>query len=280
MKPVPLMLLALGLLAQGARGAEAEPMSREFKVALKLSAFADAEAGRQQYAAQWADWIRRSQGVELAPRLKLDKTRSVQFLDVRGACAVRAAGFILRARDDDKGRQRLTLKTRSSDADWVRRTDISAPGGAAKLEEDINPGKSQLSRSVTVKLDKDDPLPSSLRSAARSFPALSRLGLQGDLARVSDLVIQEQVYAMVPWQVQGVKIEAELSFWHGAAGELLFAEASFSYDVPTQGAEAAARAAQALFDAMSGQEAWVEKGRATKTEWVYTHQAGFCGPGS
>lgn len=262
-------------LSAGAGLAQSEAMSREFKVPLKLSAFSDAESGRQQYATQWAQWIQATQGLTVAPKLKLDKSRSVQFLDVRGSCDLRAAQFVLRARDDDKGRQRLTIKTRSPDAAWVRATDISAPGGAAKLEEDINPGKSQLSRSVTVKLDKDDPLPSSIRTAARALPALSRLGIQGNLERVSGLLIQEQVYAMPSWKVQGATVEAELSFWSTESGELVFAEASFSYDVPRE-AEPVAKAAQALFDAMVAADAWVERQRATKTEWVYTHEAGFC----
>lgn len=254
----------------------AEEMSREFKVPLKMAQFADADAARAQYAAQWAEWIQRTQGVAVAPKLKLDKSRAVQFLDVRGSCDLRAAQFVLRVRDDDKGRQRLTIKTRSADAAWVRATDISAPGGAVKLEEDINPGKSQLSRSVTVKLDKDDPVPSSIRTASRSLPALSRLGLQGNLERVSGLLIQEQVYAMPTWKVQGVPVEAELNFWTTDAGALVFVEASFSYTVPDRDAEAVGKAAQALFDAMVAPDAWVERQRATKTEWVYTHEAGFC----
>ncbi len=275
------MALTLGLcwamsMWSGSAAAQGEAMSREFKVPLKLSAFANADAGRQQYATQWAQWIHASQGVTVAPKLKLDKSRSVQFLDVRGSCDLRAAQYVLRARDDDKGRQRLTLKTRSPDAAWVRATDISAPGGAAKLEEDINPGKSQLSRSVTVKLDKEDPLPTSIRTAARSLPALSRLSIQGNLERVSGLLIQEQVYAMPTWKVQGTTVEAELSFWTSDAGELVFAEASFSYDVPSRDADGVAQAAKALFDAMVAQPDWLETGRATKTEWVYTHEAGFC----
>jgi hypothetical protein len=267
--------LALSVWA-GVGHAQTESMSREFKVPLKLSAFANGEAGRQQYAAQWAQWIQASQGVSVAPKLKLDKTRSVQFLDVRGSCDLRAAQFVLRARDDDKGRQRLTLKTRSSDAAWVRATDISAPGGAAKLEEDVNPGKSQLSRSVTVKLDKEDPLPTSIRTAARSLPALSRLGVQGNLERVSGLLIQEQVYAMPSWKLGGATIEAELSFWTTDSGELVFAEASFSYDVPAKDPDAVDKPARTLFESMVAPDLWVERGRATKTEWVYTHEAGFC----
>lgn len=269
--------LGFGLAALAFAGlTQAQAMSREFKVPLKLSAFSDAEAGRQQYAAQWAQWIQSTQGVAVAPKLKLDKARSVQFLDVRGSCDLRNAQLVLRARDDDKGRQRLTLKTRSPDAAWVRATDINAPGGSAKLEEDINPGKSQLSRSVTVKLDKEDPLPSSLRTASRSFPALSRMGLKGDLERVSGLLVQETVYAMPSWKLQGTSIEAELSFWATETGAVVFAEASFSYEVPERDPEGFARLAQGLFDAMTTQDAWVERERATKTEWVYTYEAGFC----
>ncbi len=267
--------LALSVWA-GVGQAQTEAMSREFKVPLKLSAFADAEAGRQQYVAQWTQWIQASQGVNLAPKLKLDKSRSVQFLDVRGSCDLRAAQFVLRARDDDKGRQRLTLKTRSSDAAWVRATDISAPGGSAKLEEDVNPGKSQLSRSVTVKLDKEDPLPTSIRTASRALPALSRLGAQGNLERVSNLLIQEQVYALPSWKLGGTTVEAELSFWTTDSGELVFVEASFSYDVPARDPDAVDKPARILFDAMVAPDAWVERQRATKTEWVYTHEAGFC----
>ncbi|MFY8086712.1 MAG: hypothetical protein ACOVOG_05815, partial [Rubrivivax sp.] len=155
----------------------------------------------------------------------------------------------------------------SPDAAWVRATDISAPDGDVALEEDINLGKSQLSRSVTVKLDKGDPVPSSIGAAARSLPALSRLGLQGG---------QEQVYALPGWKINGTRIEADMSFWSDPAGTLLFAEASFSYEVPTSGADAVARAADALFGLMVAQDPWVEKARATKTEWVYSHDAGFC----
>ena len=71
-------------------------------------------------------------------------------------------------------------------------------------------------------------------------------------------------------------MEAELSFWTTQANELVFAEASFSYDVPNKEPEAMAKAAQALFDAMVAQAQWNDLGRATKTEWVYTHEAGFC----
>ena len=270
--------------------AQAETVSREFKLPLRTEPFtAQLDAAGSAYARRLSSMILAAHGAQVLPTPKSEKLRTVRFLDTFGSCKLRTAGFILRMREDDKGRQQLTLKTRSSDTDWVRKTELNAVGGVkvkTKLEEDVlPPDLSQLSRSVTITLGEGQPVPFDLEGANRMFPVLAATQGQEMVGPVENLLAKERAYVLPKWTVGGVEFEAEIGIWFGTDGKLgtdgkvLFAEGSFRYVGPTGAAEAAAAAAAAakLFAAMQADTEWAGPLNMSKTDYVYNAAGGrFC----
>ncbi len=252
-------LVASALASVASSGAWAqEKLNREFKMPLRTEPFtAQPDAAGSVYVRRMTDIIRNVHSIDVLPISKPDKIRTVQFLDTFGTCRVRSAGFILRLREDDKGRKQLTLKTRSPDADWVRKTEFAAASsakGKSKIEEDIlPPNKSQLSRSVSVVLPEGEVAPTLVEGLSKIFPIIGTLIASNDfVGPVENMKAKERAYGMPKWQVNGVTFEAEVALWLNDAGKVLFAEASFRYTVPEGEAEAqaAAAAADKLFAAM------------------------------
>lgn len=276
-------LFALALAAALPLAALAdEPMSREFKLPLNEAPFlqGNVDAAANRWAAAFAPLVQKSFGVAIKGTAEFDKEREVRFLDTPGTCALRANGYILRERVLRQD-YRLTLKTRSSDAAWVRATPIDAPGAVTKLEEDVSPpADGKLSRSATLRLVPRQ-APKSMADAAQLFPALAKVaGTDAPLQFVEGLRVREVVYQLPSWKAGGTKIEPGLSLWYDMKdGKLLFAEADFSYDVPDDPAAARDLAArvQALFAAMQADSAWAGTRSTTKTEFTYTASGGtFC----
>lgn len=278
-----LKLIALALTAALPLAAQAdETMSREFKMPLVQAPFekGDGEAGVDAYAKALVEIIKKTQGVEVRAKSELDKDREVRFLDTPGTCSLRKAGFILRERQERRD-VRLTLKTRSNDAAWVRATRIDAPDAKTKLEEDINPpADGKLSRSATLKIVPRQ-APGSMADAASLFPSLKDLAAKGEkLERVAGMNVREIKYDLPSWKVDGTKFETGLSIWRDTKdGRMLFVEVDFGYDVPSDPTKAKAlnEKAQALFAAMQADAAWNGGKSQGKTEWVYQQNGGkFC----
>ena len=282
--PLKLLLTALWLFAAlPAAALDAEPMTREFKLPLQAQRFAQDEAEAvKAYAQAFAALLRRSQQIEVRPRAKFEATRTVSFLDTPNQCALRSAGFILRARTTGADLH-LTLKTRSTNEAWVRSTRLDTPGAASKLEEDVEPpARARLSRSATLKLGVTQ-VPRTLAQAAALFPALATAVPPDAVLRVvGGMGVAETVYKLPSWEVAGVRFDAGLTAWRSEQdGRVLFVESDFSYAVPGDAAraQAAATHANALFMAMQDDPSWATDRAQTKTDFVYTMLGGrFCGP--
>lgn len=278
-----LKLIALALSAALPLAAQAdESMSREFKMPLVQAPFekGDGAGGVEAYARALVEIIKQTQGVEVRAAVEFDKDREVRFLDTPGSCSLRKGGYILRERQERRD-LRLTLKTRSDDAAWVRATRIDAPDAKSKLEEDINPpADAKLSRSATLKLVPRQ-APGSMGDAATLFPALKDLAATGEkLERVNGINVRELKYELPSWRVDGTKFESGLSIWRDPKdGRMLFVEVDFGYDVPSDPTKARQlnEKAQALFAAMQADATWAAGKSQGKTEWVYQQNGGkFC----
>jgi hypothetical protein len=259
-----------------------EPMSREFKLPLQEAPFAkgSVDGAANAWAGAFAAMVQKTNGVAIKGAAEFDKEREVRFLDTPGSCNLRAGGYILRERVVRQD-YRLTLKTRSADAAWVRATAIDAPGAATKLEEDVSPpADGKLSRSSTLRLVPRQ-APKTMAQAAELFPALKTLAAtDAPLQVVEGLRVKEVVYQLPSWKVGSTKIEPGLTLWYDTKdGKLLFVEADFSYDVPQDpvAAREVADKVQALFAAMQADAAWAGNRSVTKTEFTYTAAGGaFC----
>jgi hypothetical protein len=241
------------------------------------------DAAGSVYARRLTALILAAHGAEVLPTPKREKVRTVRFLDTFGSCKIRTAGFILRMREDDKGGQQLTLKTRSSDSEWVRRTELTvAPGlkSKSKLEEDVlPPDLAQLSRAVSINLGEGQPVPYDMESANRLFPVLVATHGQEMVGPVEGLLAKERAYVLPKWTAGGVEFEAETGIWLSITGKVLFAEASFRYVVPNDAAQADAAAAAAgkLFAAMQADKDWAGQLNLSKTDYIYNSAGGrFC----
>jgi hypothetical protein len=268
----------LGLLAPAAA---TEPLSHEFKLPLQTDRFAKNEqAAAKAYAESFAALLRQTHLAQVRPRARLEHEREVRFLDTPRDCALRSAGFILRARTEGPSLQ-LTLKTRSSDEAWVRATRLDAPGATSKLEEDVEaPAQRRLSRSVSLKLP-GEASPSTLAQAALGFPALAGLARDdAPLGLVGGAAVSETVYKLPSWKSAGTRFEASLTIWRSVQdGKLLFVESDFGYTAPADPAraQAAATQARALFAAMQSDRGWAAARAQTKTDFVYTTLGGdYC----
>jgi hypothetical protein len=282
--PAKLLLTALWLLAAlPAAALDAEPMTREFKLPLQAQRFAQDEAEAvKAYAQAFTALLRRSQQIEVRPRAKFEATRTVSFLDTPNQCALRSAGFILRARTTSADLH-LTLKTRSTNEAWVRSTRLDSPAAASKLEEDVEPpAHARLSRSATLKLGARQ-VPHTLAQAAALFPALATVAPpDAALSVVGGLGVAETVYQLPSWKVADTRFDAGLTVWRSEQdGRVLFVESDFSYAVPADAARArtAATHAHALFKAMQADSSWAANRAQTKTNFVYTTLGGrHCDP--
>ncbi|MEY2896563.1 MAG: hypothetical protein RL669_832 [Pseudomonadota bacterium] len=274
MRIKPLLNAVWLLAALPATALGTEPMTREFKLPLQAQRFAQDEAGVvEAYAHAFAALLGQLQPSEVRPRARFEATRTVSFLDTPNQCALRSAGFILRARTAGADLH-LTLKTRSANEAWVRSTRVDTPAATSKLEEDVEPpARARLSRSATLKLEAAQ-TPHTLAQAAALFPALATAAPpDAVLSVVGGLGVAETVYKLPSWTLADTRFEAGLTVWRSKQdGHVLFVESDFSYTVPADAARArtAANHAHALFQAMQADSSWAANHAQTKTDFVYT----------
>ena len=186
--------------------------SREYKVIVDGSLFADVEAGLSDILDDLGD-LGRSVGVEVAGKFddKDPNERSILFLDTPDY-TLHENGLLLRQRVKRKsGKTEYTLKCRTEDRYIAEGKDLSAVAGLkpdSKFEEDIGvPFVSRFSHSTTVELDEDDDLagkkfPKTLLAAGnRLFPGIRAVHHDGlpcppetALAPVNSLQVFERVF--------------------------------------------------------------------------------------
>ena len=269
--------------------------SREYKVIVDESLFADVEAGLNSILDDLGD-LGRSVGVEVAGKFddKDPNERSILFLDTPDY-TLHDNGLLFRQRVKRKsGKTEYTLKCRTEDRYIAAGKDLSVVAGLkpdSKFEEDIGvPFVSRFSHSTTVELDKDSDLagkkfPKTLLAAGnRLFPGIRAVHHDGlpcppetALAPVNSLQVFERVF-------KGAEIDfpkghnrqssltgsVALILWSkGEKGRILTAEFSFRYQDDNEDfSPKVASAAKRFFERLQRLD-WARPEASTKTQYMY-----------
>ena len=268
--------------------------SREYKVIVDGSLFADVEAGLSDILDDLGD-LGRSVGVEVSGKFddKDPTERSILFLDTPDY-TLHENGLLLRQRVKRKsGKTEYTLKCRTEDRYIATGKDLSSVAGLkpdSKFEEDIGvPFVSRFSHSTTVELDEDDDLagkkfPETLLAAASLFPGLRAVHRDGlpcpqetELAPVNSLQVFERVFKGAeiyfpkgPNREPSLTGSVALILWSkGEKGRILTAEFSFRYEDDNEDfSPEVASAAKRFFEGLQRLD-WARPEASTKTQYMY-----------
>ncbi|HKP74139.1 MAG TPA: hypothetical protein VJT67_01290 [Longimicrobiaceae bacterium] len=257
--------------------------SREYKLPLAATRFLNrTEAGDALLDLVRFVILDQHGGHEVKPADSGDsKLRQVRYLDTTGQ-DFRAAGFILRLRQESEGKFALNLKARSPDRYLAADADVSFAGDApekkTEFEEDVLPPfGSQFSHSTSAKKIAADPTPSTVAGAAELFPVLGTLGLEPDLpVAVSDRFTAHEVERKGGTFRfgDGPEVEAGFTFWYlreARTGFPLLAELSFGLKAP-MGDDFPVETVRAMYDVFRALQAqgaaWLDPSGTTKSAFA------------
>ncbi|MBN2801246.1 MAG: hypothetical protein JXX28_19050 [Deltaproteobacteria bacterium] len=274
------VLLALTL--SGLAGAAEAPTSREFKLLLQGERFASWEDGAGAY---WAlvRQVAWAQGVDVRALPWEARARQVVFLDTPDH-ALRAAGYSLRVRTDQIGRdQRLdevseyALKYRALSLEGAAAGDLRTRRFPAdrELEEDVSYAPAAVGHIKTVYaartlIETDWSVRPRLGAWARYFPGLLELGIPPETAvgPVNGVVVHE--VKVSPARLDfggGVVAKLDLTLWTDQQDRPMIGEVSFDHALPVE--PWAEQLAVDFFTALAEEsDGWLETS-ATKTAFTY-----------
>ncbi|MGC3962562.1 MAG: hypothetical protein QM803_04340 [Rhodocyclaceae bacterium] len=271
--------IALVCACVAINGAQAERMTREYKIDLDPTQFSSVAPGNdiRRIAAIVAGAARDS-GATLGDTYEAAERQTVRYYDVPDQCSLRNAGWVLRERVDGAKRE-LTLKLRQADRAAVIAAKVDARGkkSKTKLEEDVTPpDRVWLSRSATVEIDKTVTL-DRMRDATKVFPALSSLPASTRLAVVNDQSIEQTDVDLPRWRWATLKASPGITLWATAPGRA-FAAAEFSFRimVPEGDKAGALDAVERLYATL---QAVLPRGADDGTKTAFIYRAGgrdFC----
>jgi hypothetical protein len=268
-----LRALVACLCAVGLTTAQAERMTREYKLDLDPHVFsaADPAAGIERIVRLVAS-AAADAGVKGSPVAEHAGTRSVRYYDVPGQCLLREGGWVLRERRDGK-KGDLTLKLRLADRARVLATPLSARDKARmRLEEDVTPPATVwLSRSVTVARAQVAPL-RSMQEAQAVFGVLNDLPADSVLAVVRGQDIVQTDIPTGTLHSTGLKMKSGITLWQRAVGApLMAAEFSFRIVLPENADDAGVAAADRFYWALQARlPRSTAANDSTKTAFIYT----------
>jgi hypothetical protein len=257
--------------------------SREYKVMLDHRAFADRDNAVRSFWSEVVDFARPFKlGDGLATStLAETKQRAIVFLDTADL-TLNDNSFILRRRvKTGAGKAEYTLKCRSDDRYVAASANVLQGEGTdpdPKFEEDIAaPFRSRYSRSNSIKVPVDRPIPQTLSDAAKLFPVLATLQRDGlacpsnsKLSFVNEVEALERVYEGPKLDFGSKKASVALILWsRGTDGRPLVAEFSFRYEDTSEEFPGDVAAAAQKFFLHFQRLDWCRPTAMTKTEYVY-----------
>jgi hypothetical protein len=268
--------------------------SREYKVILDSSLFADVDAGLNDILDDVGD-LARALDQEVSEKFDArdPNERTILFLDTPDY-TLRENELLLRQRVKKKsGKTEYTLKCRTEDRYIAAGKDLRATERLkpeSKLEEDIGvPFVSRFSHSTTVGLDDNHELagenfPKTLSAAGKLFPAVLTVHHDGLLCApetavgpVNGLQVFERVFKgpEVRFPKGGDRHSSKMGtvaliLWSkGKKGRILTAEFSFRCEDDNEAfSPELASAARRFFEGLQHQD-WTQPDALTKTQYMY-----------
>lgn len=247
------------------------PVSRrEYKAMLDRRRFMDRKRAVKKFWSELCDCCERLK-VNWKGEFNTTDKRAITFLDT-ASHTIRENYPVFRQRFNvESGTTEYTLKCRSPDRYVAAGASVRAGLGLdddPKFEEDIGtPFVSRFTRSNTIL--GPEQAPSSLKEAAKLFPALGKLQGKGRLQPVSSRVY-ERALRGPKLKFGGLAAEVALIVWSdGPDSKPVVAEFSFRYKRNERDlSPKVARQAMEFFDAVQRLDWCLPEGR-TKTQYAY-----------